>query len=269
MPSERVTFAVSMLGAGPFTYQWRLEGEPLDGATLPWLDLSPLEAANAGSYDVVVTYRTFAQATSLPAELTVIVPNAPPTFDGYAFSMQAGTSATIPLAALLAKADDIDGDPLSVASADSPSAEGGAVALGAGGVTYTPPVGFTGADSFSISVSDGGASVVGTVTVTVASQPIDPAAPSASIAVLPGGGSIETVFGGTPGQEYGFQRSLDLIDWDTLAAAVAGDDGILVFVDPAPPEGEGQVFYRTISPVPPTSNASVGSRSGKNAAPSR
>ncbi len=70
---------------------------------------------------------------------------------------------------VLANDTDPDGDTLSIAGADSSSAEGGSVVNnGDGTFTYTPPAGFSGADSFTYMVSDGnGAQAQGTVNITV------------------------------------------------------------------------------------------------------
>ncbi|HHS83538.1 MAG TPA: tandem-95 repeat protein, partial [Gammaproteobacteria bacterium] len=70
---------------------------------------------------------------------------------------------------VLVNDSDPDGDSLSISGADSQSAEGGTVVNnGDGTFTYTPPAGFSGADSFTYTVSDGnGAEAQGTVSVTV------------------------------------------------------------------------------------------------------
>jgi PKD repeat protein len=54
-------FTVGLSGAGPMSFQWRRNGTPLvnggtiSGATSAALVINPVAAANAGSYDVVVT----------------------------------------------------------------------------------------------------------------------------------------------------------------------------------------------------------------------
>jgi hypothetical protein len=74
---SNVTFAVGMLGAGPFTYQWRCNGVPLAGRTLPWLELSSVSSADVAAYDVVVTGANLVSVTSLSALLTLT--GSPPT----------------------------------------------------------------------------------------------------------------------------------------------------------------------------------------------
>jgi hypothetical protein len=66
---------------------------------------------------------------------------------------------------------DFNGDPLTVTSISQP-ASGSAVLNADGTVTYTPPAGFLGTDSFSYTLGDGqGDSATATVTVLVANDP--------------------------------------------------------------------------------------------------
>ena len=69
---------------------------------------------------------------------------------------------------VLANDEDPDGDPLTVASVTQASS--GSVVNNGDFVTYTPPNGFQGEDSFSYTVSDGTDSASATVTVTVSND---------------------------------------------------------------------------------------------------
>lgn len=51
---EPVEFLVSVNGVGPFTYQWRLNGEPIEGADSNRYALSSTESKHFGNYDVIV-----------------------------------------------------------------------------------------------------------------------------------------------------------------------------------------------------------------------
>ncbi|NNC87866.1 MAG: hypothetical protein HKN82_05325 [Akkermansiaceae bacterium] len=73
-----VTFAVSMLGDGPFTYQWRCNGIPIEGETNSWLTRTSVSAADVAPYDVVVSGPDFASTTSFAADLTLT--SGPPSF---------------------------------------------------------------------------------------------------------------------------------------------------------------------------------------------
>lgn len=70
-----VTLTVTATGNPAPTYQWRKDGQNIDGATSTSLDLGNVALDDAGSYDVVVT-NVVGQATSDAALLTV---NAAPS----------------------------------------------------------------------------------------------------------------------------------------------------------------------------------------------
>ena len=241
------TFAISVSGTGPFTYQWRRNGTAIAGATNSWLELTGIGGAQTGTYEVVVTGANLASTTSRSATLS-LSGNQPPTFSGFAFTTQKNTAALIARAAFLAKAADVNGDTLAVTAVTAASAQGGSVSLGASNVTYTPATGFLGADSFTFTIGDGsGGSVIATVNVTVTTAAISPAGQS-SMAIR-ADGKADVLFSGTPGQSCRIQRSTDLgnpLGWTTLLTLTAGDDGLIPFTDLAPPVGEA--FYRTVTP---------------------
>jgi len=70
-------FSVAANGSTPMSYQWFMSGTPLAGAAATQLTLTNVQAANAGSYQVVVTNLVGA-VTSAVATLTVL--DAPPWF---------------------------------------------------------------------------------------------------------------------------------------------------------------------------------------------
>ncbi|NBV21323.1 MAG: hypothetical protein EBS05_05300 [Proteobacteria bacterium] len=65
-----VVFSVSATGNPTLTYQWRLNGINIPGATSATLSLFAVQAANAGQYDCVVA-NSLGSVISLPATLTV------------------------------------------------------------------------------------------------------------------------------------------------------------------------------------------------------
>ncbi|MEJ5992768.1 Ig-like domain-containing protein, partial [Ramlibacter sp. PS3R-8] len=75
------------------------------------------------------------------------------------------TPITIPAATLLANDIDPEGDPIFITGVGN--AVGGTVALVAGNVVFTPNPNFTGAASFTYTISDGGSSDTATVIVNV------------------------------------------------------------------------------------------------------
>jgi hypothetical protein len=174
-----------------------------------------------------------------------LVASPPVRFAGYAISTPFQTAVTVSLAKLLAEAADPDGDSIAVTAAGPASAQGGTAVLQGVGILYTPATGFSGTDSFSVTLADaGGASVVGTVTVTVGP---DPSAGGVGVnppvlTVLPGG-KLGLAFQGIPGRSYIVQRSVSGLDnWGTLATIPADASGKVAYTDESPPAGSA--FYR-------------------------
>ena len=226
-------------GPAPFTYQWRKNGEPLIGQVSPWLELANLTVSDAGSYDVVVTGSNLVSSTSLAGVISV---NTPPTFTGASFSAAKNQPTTVLSGTILTHAADIDGDILSISGVSAASAQGGTVAIVAGGVLYTPATDFTGADSFSVTITDGrGGSVTGTVNATV-TEGSNPGANQTSL-VINGDGTVDVVFYGIPGRSYEIQRSINLQNWTPQQTIVAAPNGTLPYHDSTPPLGKA--FYRT------------------------
>ncbi|MBI5769404.1 MAG: immunoglobulin domain-containing protein [Verrucomicrobia bacterium] len=93
-----VSFAAQAAGVPAVSYQWRKDGQPLTGATAATLTLATTRAADAGSYDVVVT-NEFGTATSSAARLKLIARS----YAGTYFSPAGGTTGGF---ALLVRADN-------------------------------------------------------------------------------------------------------------------------------------------------------------------
>jgi hypothetical protein len=71
LPGTNVTFSVTVSGPGPFTYQWRLNGGNILGATGASLPLSNVQFANAGNYSVVIN-NAFGTTVSASGNLEVL-----------------------------------------------------------------------------------------------------------------------------------------------------------------------------------------------------
>jgi len=72
-PGANVTFTVSASGTAPLTYQWRLNGANISGATTASYTRSNVQSGDAGNYSVVVG-NVAGSATSANAVLSVNVP---------------------------------------------------------------------------------------------------------------------------------------------------------------------------------------------------
>jgi hypothetical protein len=115
-----------------------------------------------------------------------------------------------------------------------------------GTLLYTPPTGFSGTDSFPVTITDAhGATVIGTVTVTVGPNPNagGQGVNVPQLTILPGG-HVGIAFQGIPGRQYQIQRSPDMTEgsWQTITTVTAGPTGAVEFTDDDPPEPNG--FYR-------------------------
>lgn len=220
----------------------RVNGNPVVSGTQS-------EAIAINSIPTTITVQIIAQNGADNKIYTITITNVAPSFAGYAVATPYQTAVTIPFPKLLANAADANGDALTVTAAGPLSANGGTVTLQTGGIGYTPPNNFSGADTFPVTISDaGGASVVGTVTVTVGPPPDAGGAGvnSPVLTTLPDG-KVGIAFHGIPGRGYVVQRSVGgLGNWATLATLVADASGKVSYTDESPPAGSA--FYRLGTP---------------------
>ncbi len=68
---QATTFQAELIGSAPLTYQWYKDTRPIDGANGPELTLSPVLAADAGSYQLKVSNPVSTEVASRSAVLTV------------------------------------------------------------------------------------------------------------------------------------------------------------------------------------------------------
>lgn len=71
--SSDVTFSAAASGPGMLGYQWRLNGDPISGQTMPSLTLNNVQPSQAGVYDLVV-FNEGGAVLSDVATLVVLVP---------------------------------------------------------------------------------------------------------------------------------------------------------------------------------------------------
>ncbi|MFM1769430.1 MAG: hypothetical protein RJA22_1959 [Verrucomicrobiota bacterium] len=150
---------------------------------------------------------------------------------------------------LLANDQDPDGDPLSLISVDALSRAGGTITLDAGTatVTYLPPRGGDGADSFAYRAVDGrGGSATGTVHVLLVAG----AVPGPNQLLLEEvAGALRLRFSGEAGVRYEFQRSSDLKAWIPLGNWPAPAHGLIEMQDTitqGPGPDAPPAFYRMV-----------------------
>jgi outer membrane protein assembly factor BamB len=175
--------------------------------------------------------------------------NRAPIFAGYEVTTSVNRPLALAVRKILAKASDPDGDVVSLIQAITPGNKGGIALLANGAITYTPPVGFTGTETFEVELSDtNGAKIRGTVTVTVDPGPNAGGVGSNPpvLTMLPGG-KIGIAFQGIPGRTYLVERSIGGLDnWLTIATLVADAIGKVYYVDESPPPGSA--YYRLALP---------------------
>jgi len=164
-------------------------------------------------------------------------------------------AVSLPAAMLAANDQDEDGDTLTVIAVSTLSTAGGTVAFISGTVTYTPPNGFTGADSFTYTISDGHGNIVtGTVNVTIASNS------AVALNVVYGpvvtNGDFVIRFAGTPGYTYTIEYLDSLVEpvnWqktmNLTAPNTTGSFGMGVFEFRESTGGAGSRYYRTVYPA--------------------
>ena len=98
--------------------------------------------------------------------------NRPPVAGPDTVTTPRNVALAVPLSLLLTNDSDPDADALTVVSVGTSSTQGGTAVLFGGSVLYTPPVNFTGSDTFTYVVSDNKCgSATGLVTVAVTFGP--------------------------------------------------------------------------------------------------
>jgi len=193
-----------------------------------------------GTFVLVGTFGTIVQSADFGSH--------PPVAGADIIERFAAQDVKVKVATLLANDTDTDGDPLSITAVTSPSPGGATVTLDGEWVHYTPPPGFSSADSFTYTVSDGyGGTATGTVAVKVK---VDSGVTQniAGIQNL-GNGTFRITFNGIPGRTYTIQytETLNPPDsvWTTLGPATADGVGVFIFTDTA---GSAARFYRSTYP---------------------
>jgi hypothetical protein len=181
-----------------------------------------------------------AALTTAAQSFTITVNHAPVSVADSMGATQ-GVTASLNPRKLSLNDTDADGDTLTVIAVQSTSGNA-SVSLSGGKVLYTANPGFTGADTFTYTVSDGkGATASGTVNVTVAAS----SDPSQNYVIQATPDGIKLRFAAIPGERYLIQYSADLTSWQLLAGPLTADEhGVIEYLDTA---GVPTRFYRTVA----------------------
>ena len=204
-PGAVITLSVSATGTGPLSYQWRKTGNPIQGAISSSYTMASAAAADAGSYDVVVTGASGA-VLSNPATIEVNVP-VTITSQPQNWSVDVGGSVTFSVEA--------NGTgPLSYQW----SKDGGLIP-GATGLSYTiASVAATDDANYGVLVTGACGSAVsanGRLFVTT------PGAFSLQSVERAAAGGIQLHLAGEIGRSYSIQTSTNLIQWNVWTNLVA------------------------------------------------
>jgi alpha-tubulin suppressor-like RCC1 family protein len=171
--------------------------------------------------------------------------NHPPQAANYVLATLCNTPASMPLLKLQRACSDPDGDSVIITGISPNSAAGGTAQFSGSTITYTPPQGFVGVDSFTYTVLDcRGASAQGTVNVTV-KAPSGNGLNIINVSVAPGGAATIQC-AGIPGVTYVLEASTDLVQWTQLTSATAGANGLFVLIDSQAGNFTSR-YYRTSS----------------------
>jgi len=157
------------------------------------------------------------------------------------------TGVKVRVSTLLTNDTDADSDSLTFNSVDSTSTAGGAIVENGNWIHYTPPAGFTNADSFSYVITDSSLQATGSVFIDIRVD-LDPSQNVTAVQDL-GNGSSRVSFAGIPGRTYTIQYATNLVtpDWQALGTNTAGVIGQFEFAD-APGVGAPARFYRSTYP---------------------
>jgi len=129
------------------SYAWTVPGDASITAGAGTASVEVSFGSTGGNVTVVET--SAAGCVGAPVSLAVTVgPNHAPLAQNKTQTTPQNTASTCFKDKLLAGATDLDNDTLSVSAAGPASAQGGTVVVRAADVTYTPPAGFTGSDSY-------------------------------------------------------------------------------------------------------------------------
>ncbi len=254
LPGASVMFSMNIgpvapgAGTPAGTVNFRIDGSiagsgPLSGGVATFATSTLAH----GSHTVSAEYAGDVNFTGTTNALAVDqVINTPPVAGDDTIYRNPALSTKVRLSTLLASDSDADGDTLNI-TVSSVSASNATITVSGGWVFYTPPAGFTNADSFTYTVNDGyGGSATGTVTVALQADNN----PSQNLVITSLGNNMYQIDGnGIPGYTYRLQSSdtSSPFTWQDLAGGslTADSTGKFQYIDTTT---EPMRFYRTVYP---------------------
>ncbi|QJE98143.1 Calx-beta domain-containing protein [Luteolibacter luteus] len=164
-------------------------------------------------------------------------------------AVKIGVSGKLKISDLLALTSIVEGRAVSLVSVQNlPTAQGGTVTIVDGWIYYQPPAGFSGADSFTFTITDGVQTVTGTVGIAASAES---GASFNIVGQFTQGDDRLIVCLGISGRTYLLQTSEDLAVWTNSGSPqVCPANGAMLFTDVGPlPETR---YYRVIeAQLPP------------------
>jgi hypothetical protein len=252
---SNVTFTAAVTavtpGAGTPTgaVNFRIDGTIFDSGTMSGgVAIWTTNNLAHGSHTVVAEYpgdSNFTGTTNSLATSQVI--NTPPVAGNAALYRNPMLGAKVRLSSLMTNAYSPDDDTLTL-SVSATSASNTTITVNGGWVFYTPPPGFTNADSFTYTVTDSyGGSAKGSVAVAFL---MDNSQSQNLVVTELGDGSAVMSGSGIPGYTYRLQYSVTAgpaFAWQDLATVTTDSSGRFNFTD-TPPANSPARFYRSTSP---------------------
>jgi hypothetical protein len=198
----------------------------------------------AGTTVVTLTVRDTAGNESF-CETAVTVVRKPTAGADFGETVS-GVPTTFRGSRLLANDSDPDGEALTLTGVATTSANGGTISRVGDAVTYTPPGGFVGTDTFTYTLTAGSRTATGLVTVRVRTSDLIPSNAVYLRPVASPGTGMEMRFSGIAGRAYSVQFTETIgSGWTELSRQTAqAGSGFIDFVHTTPPPVNG--FYRCL-----------------------
>lgn len=221
--SGKAAFSVVALGRPPLNYQWYADGSVLTDATNRTLSFSSVSTGGQGTDFSVIISNDSGSITSAVAVLTLVPTNRPPIPPATSVATYSNVPVAISITNIVYRSTDPDNDPIGFGSADATSANGGSIVQNGITLTYTPAVGYLGADQFNYLIGDYIDSAQGTVNITV----LPPPAVAAGLNL--GTNIVLSSTGGVPGGTFRVLSStnltLPLANWTNVASGTFDGTG--------------------------------------------